>query len=153
MGPKPVAGEDQTGLSPDDRNFKTELVAVFYYHCIANTVQLKQYYSTTTPPERCNYTTINLVCSYSRCQWTKSFPYKHTQTLLCRIYKCTKFAFVGMPNGTIVASEPNPAVSEALLKEVLLWKIEGCTDDDVTIRLQQRTVPAGYKFHSWIAGK
>ena len=58
-----------------------------------------------------------------------------------------------MPNGTIVASEPNPAVSEALLKEVLLWKIEGCTDDDVIIRLRQRTVPAGYKFHSWIAGK
>ena len=57
-----------------------------------------------------------------------------------------------MRNGTVVASEPNPAVSEALLKELLLWKIKGCIDDDVVIRLRQRTVPVGHKFHSWITG-
>ena len=60
--------------------------------------------------------------------------------------------FSVLPNGMIVASEPNPAVSATLLKEILLWKLEGCSNDDVIIRLRQRTVPEGYKFHQWITG-
>lgn len=55
-----------------------------------------------------------------------------------------------MPDGTVVASEPNPAVDAALLKEILLWKLEGCSNDDVITRLRQRTVPEGYIIHPWI---
>ena len=61
--------------------------------------------------------------------------------------------FAVMPNGMVVASEPNPAVSAALLKKILLWKLEGCSDIDVIVHLQQRTVLEGYKFHPWIAGE
>ena len=60
-----------------------------------------------------------------------------------------------MPDGTVVASEPNSAttVPSALLKDILLWKLEGCSNDDVVARLRQRTVPKGYQFHPWIAGE
>ncbi len=58
-----------------------------------------------------------------------------------------------MPDCTVVASEPNPAVGAALLKEILLWKLEGCSNDDVITRLRQRTVPEGYTIHPWIAGE
>ena len=58
-----------------------------------------------------------------------------------------------MPDGTVVASEPNSAVGTALLKDILLWKLEGCSNDDVVARLRQRTVPKGYQFHPWIAGE
>jgi hypothetical protein len=51
------------------------------------------------------------------------------------------------------SSEPNPAVGAALLKEILLWKLEGCSNDDVITRLRQRTVPEGYTIHPWIAGE
>ena len=60
--------------------------------------------------------------------------------------------FSVLPNGMIVTSEPNPAVSAALLKEILLCKLEGCLNDDIIIRLRQRTVPEGYKFHPRITG-
>ena len=33
MGPKPVAGDDQTGFSPDDRNSRTELCQHYCYIC------------------------------------------------------------------------------------------------------------------------
>ena len=57
------------------------------------------------------------------------------------------------PAGMIVASDPNPAVSASILNEIIPWKIEGCSDDDVIVCLRQRTVPEGYKFHPWIRGE
>ena len=57
-----------------------------------------------------------------------------------------------MPDGTVVASEPNSADDSPLLKDILLWKLEGCSND-VVARLRQRTVPKGYQFHPWIAGE
>lgn len=58
----------------------------------------------------------------------------------------------GLVDDTVTAELHNPAVSQALLKEIHHWKQEGCLDLDVITRLRQRTVPQGYKFHNWIAG-
>ena len=46
----------------------------------------------------------------------------------------------------------NPAVPQQLLLEILLWKLEGAMDVDVITRLRERTVPQGYKFHTWQPG-
>ena len=41
----------------------------------------------------------------------------------------------------------NPAVPQQLLLE-----LEGAMDVDVIARLRERTVPQGYKFHTWQPG-
>ena len=66
----------------------------------------------------------------------------HTHTHLSQLS-----FFTVMSNSTLVASEPNPAVGTDLLKEILLWKLEGCSDDDIVVRLRQRAVPNGYEVH------
>ena len=57
------------------------------------------------------------------------------------------------PDGSITALVKNDAVEPSLLKEILYWKVEHCTDQDVIARLRQRTVPAGYKYTTWQPGK
>ena len=48
------------------------------------------------------------------------------------------------PDGSITAEVPNPAVSPELLKEILLLKVEHCTDSDIITHLRPKTVPEGY---------
>ena len=55
-------------------------------------------------------------------------------------------------DGTITVKVHNPAVSVDLLKEILCWKAERCTDKDVIARLRQRTVPSGYQYTTWYPG-
>ena len=49
----------------------------------------------------------------------------------------------------------NPAMSNDLLAEILTWKNEGASIDDVITRLRVRTVPSEYvhAIHNWINGK
>ena len=56
-------------------------------------------------------------------------------------------------DGSVHAVRSNPAVTEALLREVLLWMREGASSTDVITRLRQRTVPIGYSFHPRTPGK
>lgn len=56
-------------------------------------------------------------------------------------------------NQLIFAKTPNPAVTSALLCEILLLKSVQClTWDDVISRIRLRTVPAGYTPHAWKSG-
>jgi len=44
-------------------------------------------------------------------------------------------------------------VSNELLTEIMVWKNEGASTDDVITRLRLRTVPSNYPVHNWIEGK
>ena len=55
-------------------------------------------------------------------------------------------------DGAITAEVDNPAVTLSLLKEILYWKAEHCTDTDVIARLRPRTVPTGYQYTTWSPG-
>lgn len=56
-------------------------------------------------------------------------------------------------NGHLKARKENCAVPQHLLLEILMWKYEGANDEDVIVRLRERTVPSGYKYHTWQPGK
>lgn len=47
----------------------------------------------------------------------------------------------------------NPAVGTEVLKEIAMWKEEGCKMEDVIARLRARIVPEGYEPHPWIKGE
>ena len=55
-------------------------------------------------------------------------------------------------DGILRAAVPNPAVGEKLLQEISTWMEEGCTMEDVVLRLRLRTVPNGYEPHNWCEG-
>lgn len=58
-----------------------------------------------------------------------------------------------MANSLITCLKPSPFVSAQLLCEIHIWKeVLGLTWEDIISRLRPRTVPSGYKFHSWIPG-
>lgn len=59
---------------------------------------------------------------------------------------------VGGKDGIIEAEVINRAVPTSILKEILMWKGEGCTIEDVVTRLRIRTVPSGYGYHTWSEG-
>jgi hypothetical protein len=59
---------------------------------------------------------------------------------------------VGGKDGIIEAEVVNRAVPTSVLKEILTWKEEGCTVEDVITRLRIRTVPTGYGYHTWTEG-
>ena len=59
---------------------------------------------------------------------------------------------VGGKDGIIEAEVVNRAVPTSVLKEILSWKEEGCTVEDVIFRLRVRTVPSGYDYHTWSEG-
>ena len=58
----------------------------------------------------------------------------------------------GSPDGTISSMRPVPHVSSFLLEQILTWRAEGCSDEDVVTRLRLRTVPVGYTPKAWIDG-
>lgn len=62
-------------------------------------------------------------------------------------------SIVGGTNGHLVGVVPNPAVPEDLLLEISQMLHLGVSMDDVIDRLHPRTVPPGYAFTNWIAGK
>ena len=47
---------------------------------------------------------------------------------------------------------PYEAVSPVLIAEIQKWYSNGAEEDDVIERLRLRTVPPGYKIHTWIEG-
>ena len=51
----------------------------------------------------------------------------------------------------MTAEVPNLAVSCDILKEIWKWKGEGCSQEDIIIKLRIKTVPAGYEYHTWCA--
>ena len=59
---------------------------------------------------------------------------------------------VDVVNGRLVAQSPNPAVSYSLFAEIWKWMNEKASLMDVVVRLRPRTVPSGYKYHTWKAG-
>ena len=56
------------------------------------------------------------------------------------------------PDGSITALVANEAIKPGLLKQILCWKAEHCTDQYVITRLRQKTVPTGYKYTTWQPG-
>ena len=60
--------------------------------------------------------------------------------------------YTGLPDGTLTAVEPNPAVSTSLLMEIQMWKEEGVSESLVLIRLRERCVPTGYSYTYWAPG-
>lgn len=57
-----------------------------------------------------------------------------------------------MEDGSLCAQKQNPAIPVNLLRDIFTWKAEGATEIDIITRLRQRTVPAGYAYHTWIPG-
>ena len=64
----------------------------------------------------------------------------------------TVYYLVEMVNGHLVAQSPNPAVPYSLLAEIWKWMNEKASLEDVVVRLRPRTVPNGYKYHTWKEG-
>jgi len=64
------------------------------------------------------------------------------------------FIFTGKQHdGTIIPELVNPAVPQHIISEIHTWTRCGATMQDVVDRLRPRTVPPGYVFHTWKAGK
>ena len=60
----------------------------------------------------------------------------------------------GLPDGSVIAEDPSPAVPVSLLEEIWRWKEEGATYRDcLSSRLRCRTVPPGYTYTTWKPGK
>ena len=74
------------------------------------------------------------------------------QICVLLIEVCCKL-HLGGKDGIIEAEVVNRAVPTKVLKEILTWKGEGCTIDDIVTRLRNRTVPSGYAHHMWSEGK
>ena len=55
---------------------------------------------------------------------------------------------LGNGDGVVQAIRSSPAISVEKLEEILTWKDEKCSMDDIVTRLRQRTVPIGYDFHT-----
>jgi len=66
---------------------------------------------------------------------------------------CIIFALSEFSNDKTTAEIPNPAVPESLLEEI--WGLRSCdiSWNDVIEQLRIRTVPPGYIFCTWHAGK
>ena len=60
--------------------------------------------------------------------------------------------FIGLANGSVTAEFPDPAVSTSLLLQILQWKEEGATEEDIHCRLRCHTVPDGYSYTTWKPG-
>ena len=58
----------------------------------------------------------------------------------------------GLGDGSVVAETPNPAVSHSLLHEIMQWRDEGATEQDIHCRLRCRTVPPQYTVSTWKPG-
>lgn len=60
---------------------------------------------------------------------------------------------VGTTDGRRVAEVQNPAISQELLLEISRWRNDGIEWSDIISRLRPRTVPSGYAYSPWKAGK
>ena len=58
-----------------------------------------------------------------------------------------------LPDRRIVAEYYNPAVPCCVLEEISGWLYHGATLEDAIDRLRLRTVPSGYKIHTWQPGE
>ena len=58
-----------------------------------------------------------------------------------------------LSDGTITAELSNAAVPQHVLREIFIWKQQEISMKDIVARLRPRTVPPGYSFHTWKAGK
>ena len=56
---------------------------------------------------------------------------------------------IGSGDGVVKALRSNPALTSEQLEEILVWKDEGCTMNDIVTRLRQRTVPKDFNPHTW----
>lgn len=83
-----------------------------------------------------------------QCIGYKSIIYSHYSIIYSHYTQ-----IVGGKHGIIEAEVVNRAVPTSVLKEILTWKEEGCTLDDVITRLRIRTVLSGYDYHTWSEGK
>ena len=66
---------------------------------------------------------------------------------------CIIFALSEFSNGKITAETPNPAVPERLLEKIWGLRSHDISWNDVIKQLRIRTVPPGYTFCTWYAGK
>ena len=57
-----------------------------------------------------------------------------------------------LPDGTVIAELDNEAVPQHVLSEICSWREQGISMEDILQRLRPRTVPPGYKFHTWKPG-
>ena len=60
--------------------------------------------------------------------------------------------YVVLHDGTVVAEHHNPAVPEAVLREILQLTAQGTAMEDIIDLLRCRTVPTGYIPHLWHPG-
>ena len=76
----------------------------------------------------------------------------HTLCMYIHVHVYTFIFVTAYADGLVIAEVPNPAVSVDILKDILLWKADGATFDDIIVRLRQRTVPSGYTYHTRVQG-
>ena len=75
-----------------------------------------------------------------------------TRTYSTIFYVLLNCVNIGSEDGSVAASQSNPAISTELLKEIQQWYDQGATINDVIDRLRLKTVPPGYVTHSWVEG-
>lgn len=72
---------------------------------------------------------------------------------MCNYYKPDHHFIVGvLPNGTVTTKSDDHIVPQSVLRDISRWKTEGISMSDIVDRLRPRTVPSGYKFHTWTPG-
>ena len=57
-----------------------------------------------------------------------------------------------LPDGTVVASKVNPAVSATFLCEIQNMRKRGLSIEQIVVQLRPMTVPPGYICNTWKAG-
>ena len=68
-------------------------------------------------------------------------------TTFC-FYTCVMCYHVVSSDGVLKAVRENDIVPQHLLLEILVWRVEGASDEDVIVRLRLRTIPKGYTIHT-----
>ena len=58
-----------------------------------------------------------------------------------------------LPDGTIQAEVDTGIIPQSILQEVWLLKRKGIDLEDIVERLQPRTLPFGYTYHTWTPGE
>ena len=68
------------------------------------------------------------------------------------MYVCMYFIHVVTADGSVVAEMHNVAVPSATLEEIVQWKKNGATYEDVIKRLRLKCVPPGFVPKPWSPG-
>ena len=61
--------------------------------------------------------------------------------------------YIVSADGRMCGRKKNPAVPQELLAAIYSWMREGAHYVDIITRFRPKTVPNGYKPHSWNPGK